>query len=287
MKKLVYFAACCMAAFVMVSLFSCNEKAQRVNLKTDVDSLSYAYGVMYSQGLDGYLQNQGYEGAALDEFFKGFSEGSKVNTKDKKVAARFEGKIIGKQLMDMFNGINGNLFGPDSTASESLDKSLFFSGFISSTQNKHLYIPQESAQMYVQMKSMEVQNKANEPLKVENLAFLENNKTKPGVIALPSGLQYKVEKEGKGRKPTSADQVKVNYRGTDMNGVEFEKNDEAVFLLGGVIQGWTEGIQLMSIGSKYTFYIPYDLGYGEMGNPPTIKPYATLIFEVELLDIVK
>jgi len=284
----MYFAACCMAAFVVVSLFSCSEKAQKVTLKTEIDSLSYAYGVMYANGLDRYLQDQqGYDGAAMDEFFKGFSEGSKVNAKDKKVSARFEGKIIGKQLMDMFSGINGGLFGPDSTATESMDKSLFLSGFISAAQNKHLYIPQESVQMYVQMKGNEIQNRANEPLRVSNLAFLDNNKTKEGVVVLPSGLQYKVEKEGKGRKPTAENEVKVKYKGTDIYGVVFDQNDETVFPLGSVIQGWTEGIQLMSIGSIYTFYIPYYLGYGEMGNPPGIKPYATLIFEVELLDIMK
>jgi len=288
MKKLIYFAVFCFAALIFVSLFSCKAKSPRVNLQTDIDSLSYAYGVFYSQGLDDYLQNQqGYEGAALDEFFKGFSKGSSFNDKNKKNAANMEGLLIGKQLMDALKNVNANLFGPDSTASQSLSKTQFLAGFIASAQNKHLYISKEIAPGYVQTKSEEVQNRANESLKIENLAFLENNKTKEGVIVLPSGLQYKVEKEGSGPKPKATDQVKVNYRGSDIYGKEFEKNDEAVFEVDKVIPGWTEGIQLMSVGSKYTLYIPYDIAYGERGMRPDIEPYATLIFELELLDIVK
>jgi len=288
MKKLLYCAVFCITAFFMVSLFSCKAKEPRVSLKTDIDSLSYAYGISFTQGLDQFINQMGIEEANLKDFYNGFIEVSKIDKSNKKANARVAGIIAGKQvLLDWFPNVNLHLFGPDSTATESLDKSQFIAGFLAAAQNKHLYISQETAQMYVQMKSQEVQNRANEPLKAENLAFLENNKTKPGVIALPSGLQYKVEKEGKGRKPTAENEVKVKYRGTDINGDEFDKNDEAVFGLDRVIAGWTEGIQLMSVGSKYTLYVPYDLGYGEGGYPPNIKPYATLIFDVELLDIVK
>ena len=105
---------------------------------------------------------------------------------------------------------------------------------------------------------------------------------------LPSGLQYIVLTEGTGPKPTAQDTVTVNYVGKTIDGVEFDNSFKrgapAVFNLSGVIKGWTEGLQLMNAGSKYRFFIPYQLGYGEMGSQ-RIKPYSTLIFDVELLDV--
>jgi len=285
MKKLMSFAGFCLTAFIIVSLFSCSAQAPKANLKTDIDSLSYAYGVNITQGLDQYIQSMGIDEAYRGEFFKGFLEGSKMNKKNKKAIARMMGVSIGKQVaVDMFPGINENLFGPDSTATQSLNKSLFLSGFLAAAQNKKLVIPKEVTEPYVQAKSAEIQNRANEALKTENLAFLENNKTKEGVKVLPSGLQYKVVKEGTGRKATAEDMVKVKYVGTTIHGKEFDHNDEASFKLDQVIKGWTEGIQLMTVGSKYTLYVPYDLAYGERGRRPEIEPYATLIFDVELLD---
>jgi len=287
MKKLMSFAVFCLTAVIIVSLFSCSAQAPKANLKTDIDSLSYAYGITLTQGLEQYIQSMGVEEAYKSEFFKGFLEGSKMSKKDKKTIARIVGMGVGKQVaVDMFTGVNGNLFGPDSTATQSLNKSQLLAGFIAAAQNKKLLMQKEIASAYVQTKSEEIQNKANEPLKIENQAFLDNNKTKEGVITLPSGLQYKVQKEGAGPKPTATDVVAVRYIGTDIHGKEFDKNDSITFGLNGVIKGWTEGIQLMSVGSKYTLFVPYDLAYGERGRPG-IKPYATLIFDVELLGIVK
>jgi FKBP-type peptidyl-prolyl cis-trans isomerase FkpA len=118
--------------------------------------------------------------------------------------------------------------------------------------------------------------------------FLAGNKSKEGVKVTPSGLQYKVLKEGKGAKPKATDVVKVHYRGTLVDGTEFDssyKRGEPIeFPLNGVIKGWTEGVQLMTPGSKYQFFIPYDLAYGEEGRPPTIPGSSALIFEVELLE---
>ena len=119
--------------------------------------------------------------------------------------------------------------------------------------------------------------------------FLEKNKNADGVIETPSGLQYKIITLGKGAKPTATDQVKVHYHGTLIDGSVFdssvERGEPITFPLNGVIRGWTEGVQLMPIGSKFIFYIPSDLGYGEQGAGGLIQPGATLIFEVELLDI--
>lgn len=121
-------------------------------------------------------------------------------------------------------------------------------------------------------------------------AYLAANKSKPGVITLPSGLQYQVLQEGTGPKPTANDQVKCHYVGSFIDGREFEssyKNGQpATFPVGGVIRGWTEALQLMSVGSKWKLFIPSDMGYGDMDNGP-IAGGSTLIFEVELLEIVK
>ena len=119
--------------------------------------------------------------------------------------------------------------------------------------------------------------------------FLEANAKKPGVVTTASGLQYKVLVEGTGQKPTARDTVEVHYRGTFIDGKEFDssyKRGESIsFPLNRVIPGWTEGVQLMPIGAKFEFYIPYHLAYGEHGAPPTIPPYSALVFEVELLGI--
>ena len=120
----------------------------------------------------------------------------------------------------------------------------------------------------------------------DNIKFLETNKSKKGVHTSASGLQYKVIYQGTGAKPHATDNVKVKYRGTLIDGSEFDKNDGITFPLDRVIKGLSEGIQLMSVGSKYMLYIPYTLGYGLTGNQ-MIKPYSTLIFEVELISISK
>jgi len=123
---------------------------------------------------------------------------------------------------------------------------------------------------------------------VEGDKFLLENRTKEGVMLTDSGLQYKVIEMGDGPKPTATDTVKVHYRGTLLNGEEFDssyaRGEPISFVLNKVIPGWTEGVQLMPVGSKFMFYIPPDLAYGPAGGGP-IGPNATLVFQVELLDI--
>lgn len=125
----------------------------------------------------------------------------------------------------------------------------------------------------------------------EGKSFLEENKKKAGVKTLPSGLQYEVLKAGNGPKPKATDEVTVHYKGTLLNGQQFDssydRNEPLTLALNRVIPGWTEGVQLMSVGSKYRFFIPYELGYGEKGAGPDIPPYSTLIFEIELVKIGK
>ena len=118
---------------------------------------------------------------------------------------------------------------------------------------------------------------------------MEQNKSREGITVTESGLQYEILTEGTGAKPTAEDQVRVNYHGTLINGEVFdssvERGEPVVFGVGQVIPGWTEALQLMSVGSKWKLYVPYDLAYGERGAGPQIGPYSTLVFEVELISI--
>ena len=127
-------------------------------------------------------------------------------------------------------------------------------------------------------------------MREEGETFLRLNAEKEGVVVLPSGLQYKVLEEGTGKKPSATSQVKCHYEGSFLNGMIFDssykRGEPAVFGLNQVIAGWTEGVQLMTEGSKYEFYIPYNLGYGEHGAPGAIPPYATLKFIVELIEVL-
>lgn len=126
--------------------------------------------------------------------------------------------------------------------------------------------------------------------KVEGEAYLEENGKKDDVVTLPSGLQYKVLSEGNGKKPKATDQVKCHYEGMLVDGTLFDssiqRGEPATFGLNQVIAGWTEGLQLMQEGAKYRFFIPYHLGYGEQGAGGLIPPFATLVFDVELIEII-
>ena len=120
--------------------------------------------------------------------------------------------------------------------------------------------------------------------------YLEKNAARSGVTVLPSGLQYEVLREGTGRKPKATDSVKCHYEGTLVDGTVFDssrrRGEPAVFPLNGVIRGWTEGLQLMQEGAVYRFFIPYNLAYGENGAGASIPPYAALVFEVELIEVI-
>ena len=126
--------------------------------------------------------------------------------------------------------------------------------------------------------------------KADGEKYLAENAKKDGVITLPSGLQYKILQEGNGRKPKATDRVKCHYEGMLIDGTLFDssiqRGEPATFPLNGVIAGWTEGLQLMQEGAKYRFFIPYHLGYGEHGAGQSIPPFAALVFDVELIEVV-
>jgi len=147
----------------------------------------------------------------------------------------------------------------------------------------------QAAMMAFQVRMMGIQRQKDSIALIDNkregAAFLAGNKGKDGVKTTASGIQYKVLTEGTGPRPKATSRVTVHYTGTLLNGEEFDsdRGRSATFALNGVIPGWTEAIQLMNVGSKYQFWIPGELAYGEHGSPPNIPPNAALIFEVELL----
>jgi FKBP-type peptidyl-prolyl cis-trans isomerase FklB len=179
------------------------------------------------------------------------------------------------------------------------DPAILVRGVRDSISGGKTLLTDEEAQAAITEMQKEVQGKMQAKMKEEGDAnkktgedFLAANKSKDGVVALPSGLQYKILKEGNGPKPAASDTVECNYRGTLINGTEFDssykRGQPATFPVSGVIKGWTEALQLMPVGSKWQLFIPPDLAYGERGGPGGgIGPDETLIFEVELLSIKK
>ena len=288
MKKIVLFAAIAAAT----GLASCTAQAPKANLKSEIDSLSYMMGVTNTQGLmDFAAQRMGVDSASTADFIKGIEAGIHMNTnKDKAYQAGIQ---IGQQISgDMFEGMNHQLFGGDSA--QSLSKDNFLAGFIAAVKNGAV-VTVDDARTFVETHTEAIKAKALEAKYGENKAagikFLEENKTKEGVVTTESGLQYKVIKAGKGEIPSKTSTVKVNYKGTLIDGTEFDssykRNAPASFRADQVIAGWTEALTMMPVGSKWELYIPQELAYGSRETGGQIKPFSTLIFEVELLEIEK
>lgn len=156
--------------------------------------------------------------------------------------------------------------------------------------NKTLLLTPEQSSMTIQNKLMAYMNSKNAAVKTEGKNFFANNKNRTGVVELPSGLQYEIIKQGTGEKPKATDTVKAHYAGSLINGQEFDnsykRGQPLVIPVSGVIQGWVQALQLMPVGSKWKLYIPSDLGYGDRGAGHAIPGGATLVFEIELLEIV-
>ena len=194
--------------------------------------------------------------------------------------------------MNIGTGLGANL----KKQSVEVDSNLVSQGLKDTMSGGKTRLTQEEAQAVLKEVQTEVQKQQQEKMKEaadknksEGDAFLAANKSKDGVVTLPSGLQYKILTAGTGPKPTASDSVVCNYRGTLINGTEFDssykRGQPATFGVGQVIKGWTEALQLMPVGSKWQLFVPSSLAYGERGAGAEIGPDSTLIFEVELLSI--
>lgn len=264
---------------------NCTEEC--VKLQTSSDSTSYAAGYAATEGLMQYLtQRLNVDTAHINDFLRGFREAlAKVN--DPAFSAYVAGNNIAEQATkQILPGMSRELVGTD----DSISAKPFFAGFIAGVKQDTTVFKADQARNRIQTKNTAARETRNRIYKKENEEWLANNKTKEGVVTLPSGLQYKVIKEGNGPKPKSTDEVEVIYEGKTINGKTFDatknhggrKTDS--FRCDQVIKGWTEALTSMNVGSKWEIYIPQDLAYGsrEAGE---IKPYSTLIFTVELVGI--
>ena len=270
---------------------SCTAQGPKANLKSDIDTLSYMMGVSNTQGLMDYAMGRlGVDSAHVADFIRGIEQGTKET--DDKQKAYLAGMQIGQQISgDMFQAINNQLFAGDSATS--LSKDNFLAGFIAAVK-KTATVSTDSASVYVRKEADNIKAKALEgkyaDWKKQNEDFLVSNKSKEGIQTTASGLQYRIITEGKGAIPEENSSVKVNYKGTLIDGTQFDssydRKEPTTFRANQVIKGWTEALTMMPVGSKWELYIPQELAYGtrEMG---TIKPFSTLIFEVELVSIEK
>ena len=288
MKKLTFVAAMAIAA---ATFTSCGNSTPKADLKTDVDTLSYAMGMVQSQGLKDYLVGRmGIDTTYMDQFIKGLNDGAAAGD-DKGKAAYYAGIQIGQQVANqMVKGINHELYGEDSTKTISMKNLL--AGFITgATGKKGLYSMMDAQQIaQTKMTALKTQNMLKQygPNKEEGEKFMAINKKKEGVKVLPSGVQYKVIKEGTGVMPKDTSLVTVNYEGKTLDGKVFDstyKRNEPVELRANqVIKGWTEALVHMPEGSVWEVYIPQNLAYGER-ETGSIKPFSALVFKIELVKV--
>lgn len=286
MKKVYLLAAMAIAA---AGFTACGNSAPKESLKSDVDSLSYAFGVDQGQGVKQYLQQMQIDTAYIDEFVKGMNDGAK-NADDKKRAAYNAGVSAGMQMnMVIKQQLNRQIFGEDSTKSISLDN--FLAGFAASAKGKGQKMTVEQARNIEQNTSKAIQMKNAEKTyganKKKSDAYMAANAKKPGVKTIGQGVQVKELKAGNGPMPKASDVVKINYVGKTIEGKVFDQRNDATMPVGGVIPGFTEALTKMPVGSKWEITIPYSAGYGAQQPSPDLKPFSTLVFTVELLGIEK
>ena len=257
----------------------CIHKVQAIALNTQNDSVNYAFGYLNGDEIARYVLLLDSTGQLTKDLITNINKGLKSNVKNPQIVNM--GEQIGKNIKDQeAQGLIGE---PSLATDFVLIKQGFINGLLGFTE-----------QMDGTQAGEYIQNTLNNikygGVKEDGEAFLVANKEREGVKVTDSGLQYEVIKMGKGKKPAATDRVKVHYHGTLIDGTVFdssvERGEPIVFGLNQVIPGWTEGVQLMPVGSKFKFYIPQELGYGAQ-NAGSIPPYSTLIFEVELLGIEK
>lgn len=285
MKKIISSIAVVSA---LVFATSCSNNAN-VEVKTSADSLAYAAGVVNTDGLVEHITTRMMVDA---EYIPQVLEGIKEAVSEDSPAdnAKNLGRQIGSQIKNqILPSMNSTIY---PNGEDSLNIDIFLSAFIAAVNEEETLMDVQTASAYFMAEVDKIRNAnmsaAYADNKIAGENFLEANKAVAGVKVTESGLQYKVTKMGKGKKPSATDKVKVHYHGTLIDGTVFDssvqRGEPIVFPLNQVIPGWTEGLQLMPVGSKFTFYIPQELAYGSH-ETGAIKPYSALVFEVELLGI--
>ena len=302
MKKLMIIALALMAGASFYTADAAKKKTkveepaapveQPVQLLTSSDTLSYVGGMSVTDGLIPFLiQQHGVDTTYMADFIRGFRETINAGT-DPKLKAYAVGIDIAGQVRDrMLPGLaNDFVDSPDSIIT-----SIFFRGFVDALKKDSTYFTQKGAEtLFRQKREADMaakQEKLYGPNREAGRKFLEENAKRDSVVTLPSGLQYQILVKGEGEVPQVTDQVKVNYEGRLIDGTVFDASanhgdEPAEFTPGQVIKGWTEALTMMPVGSKWRLFIPSDLAYGDR-DQGLIKPYSTLIFDVELVEIVK
>lgn len=299
MKKVMIIALALVASASFLSAEAAKKKqkeaqpvvVEQVVLNNSSDSVSYAGGMAITNGLLPYLQQQGVDTAYMADFIQGFKEMLKSGN-DPKKAAYVMGMDIAKQLsMTILPNITKEFTDtPDSIVKEKL-----IQGFSAALESDSTLFTQKDAEEYFRTKQQLNKEAKQEKLYGANREagrkFLEENAKNDSVVTLPSGLQYQVLVKGEGEVPQATDRVKVNYEGRLIDGTVFDASarhggEPAEFTPQQVIAGWTEALTMMPVGSKWRLFIPSDLAYGDR-DQGQIKPYSTLIFDVELVEIVK
>lgn len=249
-------------------------------LQSSADTLSYAAGVSLTEGLIPYITAQmKVDTAYMADFVRGFND-IIVSNGDPKLKAYAVGMQIAVQVKDQ---MLARMKGDFTNTADSIADDLFFRGFEDALVGDTAIFTVKNAQAVFKQKQEQSQKAPGE-------AFLAENAKKEGVVVLPSGLQYKILKQGDGKIPQATDKVKVHYEGRLIDGTVFDSSKRhgdkpAEFGVTNVIKGWTEALLLMPVGSKWQLYIPYNLAYGERGTGRDIKPYSALVFDVELVGI--
>ncbi len=264
----------------------CGNGQGTAKLVTPQDSAAYFLGLSQTMPLheqwDQYqYQVPGDSASKKDQFIKGFRD---ALTSGSAKAAYSNGYLMGFQLIDSWEGFNARIPG------DSLDKQKFIDGLIAGLSGKvDTTLTMDAINNYMQDYFANAQKIVEDQNKKAGADFLAANKSKDGVVELPSGLQYRIDKLGDGIKPAAEDTVVVHYKGTKLDGTVFDssydRGEPATFPLTGVIQGFSEGLQQVPAGSKVTLWIPGELAYGQRGSGDQIGPYEMLTFEMELQEV--
>lgn len=288
MKKLTFAAVAAVSAAMLVS---CGNSTPKANLKSEIDTVSYAMGVMQGQSLKEYMtRGMGIDTAYVDEFIRGLNVGVNAGD-DKKKSAYYAGVQIGQQISNqMVKAINHDLFGDDSTKSVSMKN--LMAALICGVKGEKTIMTAEQAQMVWQAKSQAIKAKSMEQQygknKEEGAKFIAEYAKKAGVKKLEGGVLYRVIKEGKGEMPKDTSLVRVHYEGKTVDGKVFdssyERKEPVQLRANQVIPGWTTALTHMPVGSTWEVVIPYDKAYGDR-ETPQIKPFSTLIFKIELVGV--